>query len=1106
MALVATALVWGQGSTAQVNGTIRDSSGLAVPAAGIRMVQTATGAVRTANSGADGGFIVPSLPIGPYQIEVTKDGFSKYVQTGIILQVDSNPTIDVALKIGAVSDQVTVEANTAQVETHSTGVGTVVDNQRVAEMPLNGRNPIELVFLAGMASTAGGVGTLNSVRNYPTIIVSVAGGQGSGNTYLLDGANYQDPYNSASFPLPFPDALQEFKVETSALPAQYGYHAGAAINAVTKSGTNEYHGDLFEFFRNGNLNARDFFAPKRDTLKRNQWGGTFGGPLLPRFRDKLFFFAGYQRTSQRSDPAQNTAFVPTPAMLGGNFSTIASTQCQPRQVTMPSNLGFTNNVIAPSLLNPAVLNVQKTMPISADPCGKTIFGFVANSDEDLTVSRVDWQINEKHSFFGRMTNAYYKAASTYDGKNPLSINAFGATDLNYSYALGDTYLFGANVVNSLRLSVNRANIVKVPDHYGSWSSFGSTLTPAGGDILSLIVTNAFNIGSSAAVPGEGHYGPLPSVNEDLSWIKGSHQFSFGGSIYYQQTNYWSGLQSVGSQTFNGSTSGLALGDWLIGQTSGLRAGISYGFYNRQYYTSLYAQDSWKLRSNLTLSYGLRWEPFLSAYSKFGQISHFDRSLFDSNVHSSTFATSPAGLVFPGDQQYACDNRFNCNQWVKFLPRIGMVWDPMGDGKMTIRGAFGMFADRETLFYYTNNAQDPPFGNSVNLGSVNIQNPWSGYPGGNPIPQLVQKGGIGHVAHDITFPSAGAYANQVLDGYKAPYTNQWNLSLQRQVGEWLLTANYLGNSSIHLTTSFETNPAVFLGTGACTLNVVNASNVVVPQTFPVCSTTANQNQRRVLYRQNPKEGQFYAGVSQVDNGGTGTYNALYFSANKRLSHGISVLANYTWAHCISDPFDVQSNTAQVIPGARNKFRSNCAGSDLRQQFNLNMVAQAPKFSNKVLRVLASDWQVAPILQIRSSQFFSVTSGTDRALTGIIATNQTPNLVGIPYPANQTVDGWVSLSAFALPPVGSYGNLGFYNMKGPSMFQLNVAASRTFRLMEKKTLQVRAEAFNLPNHLNPSTPVALVNAGNFGQITSDVSGNNGLSSGDPRIVQLAMKFVF
>jgi hypothetical protein len=207
-----------------------------------------------------------------------------------------------------------------------------------------------------MANTGTGAGALNSIRNYPTIAFSVAGGQGDGNTYLLDGANHNDVMNNLNLPLPFPDALQEFKVETSALPAQYGLHSGAVVNAVTKSGTNEYHGDLFEFVRNGDFNARDFFATSRDTLKRNQFGGTFGGPVLPHFRNKLFFFAGYQQTSQRSDPAQTIAYVPTPAVLAGDFTTVAGPTCNGgRTINLPAANGFAGDKISPSLLNPVAL-------------------------------------------------------------------------------------------------------------------------------------------------------------------------------------------------------------------------------------------------------------------------------------------------------------------------------------------------------------------------------------------------------------------------------------------------------------------------------------------------------------------------------------------------------------------------------------------------------------------------------------------------------------------------------------------------------------------------------------------------------------------------------
>jgi hypothetical protein len=345
--LLACTAIWAQ-ATSQISGTIRDETGAAIPGTSVKATQTATGAVRTITSGPDGGYVLSNLAIGPYLLEVSKEGFTKVVQTGIVLQVDSNPVVDLTLKVGTVGEQVTVEASATQVETRSTGVGQVVDNQRVSEMPLNGRQPIELVFLAGMASAPGG-GAINTVRNYPTVVVSVAGGQGNGVGYQLDGAMYQDPYNNLALPLPFPDALQEFKIETSALPAQYGYHSTATVNAVTKSGSNDFHGDLFEFIRNTDLTARDFFNPTRTQLNRNQFGGVIGGRII---RDKLFFFGGYQRTTLRSVSPPTFEYVPTAQMLGGDFSTFVSAPCQGSQKNLPASLGFTGNKINPTLLNP----------------------------------------------------------------------------------------------------------------------------------------------------------------------------------------------------------------------------------------------------------------------------------------------------------------------------------------------------------------------------------------------------------------------------------------------------------------------------------------------------------------------------------------------------------------------------------------------------------------------------------------------------------------------------------------------------------------------------------------------------------------------------------
>src|SRR5436853_1398905 len=390
-AAVVGATAWAQATTAQISGTVKDQSGAVLPGVEITVSQTATGAKRTAVSNETGSYVLASLPLGPYMLEAALPGFKTYVQSGIVLQVDASPTINIILQVGQVSDQVEVQANAALVETHATGLGTVVDNQRVVELPLNGRNVTELVFLAGTANV-GGSGFLNSVRNYPTVMISVAGGISNWTAYNFDGVAHHDAYNSLNLPLPFPDALQEFKVESNALPAQYGVHASANVNVVTKSGTNNFHGDAFEFLRNGVFNARDFFAPKRDTLKRNQFGGTLGGAII---KNKLFFFGGYQGTIQRSEPTQNTAYVPTPAMLQGDFTTFAGPTCQFRPVMLAASQGFGNNQISPSLISPFALKVEARLPQTSDPCGKVHFGLKTNQSEHMEVARLDWTQSEK---------------------------------------------------------------------------------------------------------------------------------------------------------------------------------------------------------------------------------------------------------------------------------------------------------------------------------------------------------------------------------------------------------------------------------------------------------------------------------------------------------------------------------------------------------------------------------------------------------------------------------------------------------------------------------------------------------------------------------------
>ncbi|MCU1335281.1 MAG: hypothetical protein JWO19_862, partial [Bryobacterales bacterium] len=484
--------LWGQ-STSQIQGIIEDPAGAAIPGAEIKATQTDTGLVRTATSSADGTYVLANLPIGPYRLEVTKPGFSTYVQTGIVLQVATNPTVNVALKLGTVSESVQVESNATLVETQSTSVGGLIDNKRIVDLPLNGRNPVELIQLAGAAVPGG----TNGTAGFPGgLNISVAGGLLSGIGYSLDGTMYNNLFDAVNLPFPFPDALQEFKVETSTLTAQSGTHAAAAVSAVVKSGTNDYHGDLFEFLRNGDMNARNFKALRRDTLKRNQFGGTLGAPII---RNKLFYFVGYQATRTRSDPADRTGFVPTAQMLAGDFSACSTFPATLKDPTAAGGI-FPGKQIPVTRFNQQALNIVKLLPKSNSPCGDTPFGPVIQTNEYQVLGRVDYQLSSRQQIFGRyMATTFLQPASFALSHNLLDSASGGLDDLAQTFAIGHTYLISPTVVNAFRGSVNRVAVHRFNDPYFSGCDIGVKMTCFVPNQTVVTVSSGPNIGIGTAI-------------------------------------------------------------------------------------------------------------------------------------------------------------------------------------------------------------------------------------------------------------------------------------------------------------------------------------------------------------------------------------------------------------------------------------------------------------------------------------------------------------------------------------------------------------------------------------------------------------------------------
>ncbi|MBV8730604.1 MAG: TonB-dependent receptor, partial [Acidobacteriia bacterium] len=625
--------LFAQGQLSQIQGTVMDASGAAIPEAMVKVTNTATDLVRVVNTAADGAYVIPDLPVGPYRMDVSKEGFASFAQTGIVLQIATNPTINVTLKIGNVNESVQVEANAALVETQATGFGNVMENQRIVELPLNGRVATDLIQYTGAVIPQGVAGN----GGYPgTQQFVIAGGSAFGVAFWLDGSVYNNPWDLANMPLPFPDALQEFKVETSSLTAQNGVHAGGTVTGVTKSGTNEFHGDAFEFLRNGDMNARNFFAASRDTLKRNQFGGTIGGPVK---KNKLFFFFGFQDTLTRQDPVANTAatFVPTAAMRQGDFSACPQ-DLTPSVISgleaagLPTSVGaqaLTTHQLPQTLLDPAALKLAALLPVSNAPCGNTGFGLITQINEDQFVGRTDYQHSSKNSMFGRYIRSHFFRPPSYNftPDNLLTTSQGALNDADQSWAFGDTYLINPSLVNQFRATVDRIGIHRYAADYVSACDLGVPVYCGYVPHQSgFTVAQSFTVGPGTGGQAKAHTTPL-QLNDDISWVHGNHQINFGGGGEVSKMLFYGNVYAQTNWNFNN------LPAFLLGQFSSNSMSLPNDLLQQKWFVNAYVQDTWKVTPKFTVNAGLRWEPFLPPTEINGSVYNFSLANLIAGVKS-----------------------------------------------------------------------------------------------------------------------------------------------------------------------------------------------------------------------------------------------------------------------------------------------------------------------------------------------------------------------------------------------------------------------------------------------------------------------------------------
>ncbi len=1068
-------------ASAQLSGVVSDPSSAPIPSAKVTATQTATGLVRETQTGADGSYVLPDLPVGPYKMEVQANGFGLSVETGIRLEVGDSATVNVTLRLGQIAQQVDVSANASLVKTDTTAVSQVIDQARIVDLPLNGRQATQLIMLSGAANDVGpanGQSDLTGSKNYfSSDAISVAGGQANGTNYLLDGGEHMDVFSNVNLPLPFPDALQEFSVETSSLSARYGMHAGAVVNTVTKSGTNQFHGDLFEFVRNGAFNARDFFALAPDSLKRNQYGGTLGAPIL---KDKLFGFFGYQGTTIRTAPPSFISFTPTQAALNGDFSQLESSNCQSggsaRTIINP-NTGqpFANSFVSPTLYNPQALNLLKYVPISTNPCGQKTYAIPEPQSEQQYIGRVDWNQSAKHSFFAHYFYADYGSPAQFSASNILVSQLRGVRDRSQSAVIGDTYTFTPNVVNSAHIGYTRLAVTRGPSpNLINANSIGVNIFQPEPNFLNLNISGYFNVGCGTCSPSYLRQNNF-QVADDLDIVLGRHHISIGGEWVHYRFDLQLGSLGNGGFTFNGQSTNDALLDFMLGLPNTFTQGNIQPFNARQNYVAAYIHDVIRVNKKLTAQFGARWEPYLPGREVQNRMNHFDATAFAAGTHSSVFVNAPAGLLFPGDP--GIPSTFTSNRpWI-FEPRAGLAWDPTGTGRQVLRAGYGLFYDTMATAYWEDQTGDAPWGSTVTLNSPpgGLTNPYSGYPGGNPFPSPNPP------SKNQVFPTGGSYYSYPIHGHPT-YTNQWNLSYEVQpFKNWVISAAYLGNKTTHIWTGEDINPGVYIP-GTC-----NGGP---------CSTTANTSQRRVLSLLNPVAGSLYSSIWQADDGANANYNALLLKGEHRFSNHYTILANYTYSHCISEGDFIGDLGGPLTqnPYNRNGERGNC-GFDIRSGFNLSFVIESPRFKNKWVDQLVGSWKLAPIFSIHSGTWFTPVTGLDNSLTGIGLDR--PNLVGNPYIRNTNTLQWLNANAFVPNSLGTFGNVGSDSLLGPKSFNIDAALSRDFSIKEHQRFELRFEFFNLTNHPNFSNPDNDLQDNTFGQILSDAG---------PRILQFAAKYTF
>jgi hypothetical protein len=1123
---------WGQ-DTGRIAGTVTDPSSAVISGAKITVTNAGTGASRVTTSDKDGNYQVLDLPIGTYRITAEKTGFAKLVTGDQQLRIGQTLRTDLSMTVGSTSETVSVEANAAGVETVNATLGQSVTSRPLVNMPLNGRNVLDLALLqpgvtdTNADSAQGGAGRF-----------SIGGGRTDSVTYLLDGGVNNHILNNDVVYVPNPDEIAEFRLLTSNYTAEYGRNGSGIISIVTKSGTNAVHGSLFEFVRNNAFNANTFFnnlnAQPVPILKRNQFGATIGGPIsIPKLfsgRDRFFFFIGYagQRLVQTVQNSGVTVF--TPAELGGDFSRSVNGGPDPNVASfLQANPFFQGNsalaaqaIIDPAKINPIAQNYIKAGLLPTSPTGVVFPQAGGSNNSDELTEKVDLLFTPRDRLDLTLGSARNPVLEPFPAQNNSGPNVPGYSDTNndrrYFANLAYTKVITPTLLNEARMTVQRENHLQA-------APVGTKPTPAQ---LGIQITPDNSTGppllffNSGLTIGYSPNGPTTEIDnayvysDTVSWTKGKHNMKYGASYAAYQNNTVYDFYVDGAFYFSGTSGGAAsqndLADFLFGAPD-LYVQFGQAPSNiRSRNFSGFAQDEWHVAKNLVLTFGVRYE-----YSTPKRDTQGRSFSYIPGLQSTRFPNAPPGLVFPGDRGAPEGSNFpDKNDWA---PRFGFAWDPKGNGRTSIRGGFGVFYDvlkgEDNLQF---NGQAPFFGyaflgfnpvSGVTDEIPNFRDPFGTAGQANPFPSKPPPHNLDFGAAGF-LPSGGGGVYFVDPHLRTPYIYQYNLSWQQQITNSLISEiNYVGSDSHKLTGLVDINPMI-PGSGS-TVRLLNAQQ----------GLTSNDD---------------FSFLDEFQNIGKAHYNSLEASLQKRLSNtrffGDSYFQlSYTYGHSIDTSSGFrQQHSSQVPYFNHDEFR---ASSDFDITHRLvfsggwdlpfdSLWASGPKR-------LTKGWSLYPIVTWRTGfpldiQPFYTTGSTtnspgpsgagDQGNTRVNLVGSSVTTLNPHTPQNfggNPGNYWFNPDNFSQPPdgQGNYGTLGRNAFRGPGRVNFDLALAKSINITaERVKAEFRAEFFNVLNHTEFDNPnVNNFGSSTFGQITSTTNKTNG-TAGDPnsRIIQLALRVSF